>query len=80
MTFILFLIVSISFMLIRNTVAYQNRVKILNAIYAYNLNHISTISYGEMEPYEFTLFRIWDFGCTRIVPLETFKMIQPYLH
>lgn len=86
MMFILFLMVCTGFLFIRNEVAYQNRVKILNAICDYNLNQISSetygslISYDEMEPYESTMWRIWDFGCIRIVPPETFKMIQPYLH
>lgn len=69
---------------IRNEVAYQNRSKILDAIYLYQLDlldtgKVSQVDYEDMESYDRTVFRIFDFGCRHILPEEKFALIEPYL-
>ena len=72
------------FMLIRNSVVYENHMKIINAIHEYNQQQISlhnfdlTIEYYT-EPYDRTMWRLWDFGCKRIVTPDIYKKIEPYL-
>ena len=41
--------------------------------------HKMTIEYDVMEDYSKTLLRFWDWGCTRIVPRDTYELIKPYL-
>lgn len=72
------------FMLIRNHFVYENHMKVINAIHEYNQEQISlhnfdlTIEYYT-EPYERTMWRLWDFGCKRIVTPDVYKKIEPYL-
>lgn len=56
---------------------------ITNAIYEYKLDTILhsesiLVNYDDMEPYESTIKRFWDFGYKRILPKEKFKIIKPY--
>lgn len=75
-------------LLIKNYVTYNQHTKISNAIFAYNMYLIingdycignNSVNYDDMESYESTLFRLWDWGCTRILPKEKFEIIKPYL-
>lgn len=64
--------------------AYQNQMRILNAIRDYGSECIWTnkpilVDFDEMEPLERTFFRFWDWGCTRILPAEKFEIIKPYI-
>lgn len=69
---------------IRNNITYNNHLKILNAIYLYNISSIGeknkvSVTYEDMEPYDTTYNRIWDLGCTRILPPEKFEVIKPFI-
>lgn len=71
--------------LIKNEVTYRNRIKILDAIFRYDLDQIDLgICYfpdlvGEMESYDKTLRRWWDWGYTRILPERYFLLIEPFI-
>lgn len=64
--------------------AYQNQMKILNAILDYGSECIWSnkpilVDFDEMESLTRTLFRFWDWGYTRILPTEKFEIIKPYI-
>lgn len=42
-------------------------------IYAYE------VSPSDMETYDSTLWRLWDWGYTRILPKEKFELVKPYI-
>ena len=73
-------------MLIKNEITYKNQEIILFAIHEYNEDMISRlkcsscISYDEMEDYNSTLWRLWDWGYKHIVPPEIFEAIIPYIN
>lgn len=37
------------------------------------------VDYDDMEDYNNTLYRLWDWGYTRILPPEKFEIIKPYI-
>ncbi len=73
---------------IKNEVTFKNDMIICNAIYAY-LSHLieegqydpenRPVTFEDMEDYDTTLYRIWDWGYTRILPPEKFELIKPYI-
>ena len=69
------------FYLLKNYVTYRNRAIIIYAIclYSWNNNLVVTDIYDDMESYDQTLFRLWDFGYKRILPTEQFEKIKPYI-
>ena len=74
------------FMLIRNEITYRNHRIIGDAIYAYGMDCILNgtflsreVCYDDVESYEKTIFRLWDFGYTRLLPPEKFEIIKPYI-
>lgn len=81
----MFVLFSVIFDLIHSAFAYRNHDKIMDAITRYNQYNFSIgkhechISYSEMEPYEKTLNRFWDFGCKNILKKEKFEMVKPYI-
>lgn len=79
MAFVLFMIV----LAIKNEVAYIQSCKIIDAIqeFAYSTGKYEVASnyLWSMESYEKTLYRLWDWGCTRIVPEDVFNEIKPYI-
>ena len=71
-------------MLIKNEVIYRQRKKILKAIkeyenMCYKHGEISNVDCENIENYDSTLFRIWDWGYTRILPKDKFEIIKPYI-
>jgi hypothetical protein len=66
---------------------YKNHLIIANAIYLYNKHLIDTgeytekniVSYSDMEDYDTTLCRVWDWGYTRILPPEKLELIKPFI-
>ena len=62
---------------------YENQKIILDAIVGYDddYNDLSkTLELmGNMESYSSTVFRLWDWGYTRILPKEDFELIKPYI-
>ena len=72
------------YLLVRNDVALKNHTKILYAIYDYRLeciinNEHPVLSYDDMEPYEKTMFRLFDFGYDNILPYDKLEIIKPYI-
>jgi len=73
-------------MLHKNNVTGKNYNKILNAIYKYSLDQLNngnledlTYLYDKIEPYQKTLYRLWDYGYKNIVPKDVFDKIEPYI-
>ena len=75
------------FVFIKNGVTYYMQEKIGDAILAYQLDRIrkgdihgsDLVSVWDIERYEKTLFRFWDWGYTRILPPEKFELIKPFI-
>jgi hypothetical protein len=71
-------------MMIKNEFAHKNRIKILIAIRDYKM-HCATyyepeeVDWADMEHYDKTLYRLWDWGCTRILPKEKYEIIEPFI-
>lgn len=42
-------------------------------------NEIMVNLYDNMEPYDKTFWRFWDWGYKRILPPEKFKLVEPYI-
>lgn len=70
-------------LLLKNDNTYNQQIKVLCAIQKWGNNTGNTskaIEYmHSMEQYEVTLFRLWDWGCTRIVPKDVYEVIKPYI-
>lgn len=80
--FILLLLIFIVFplMIAKINVAHRQRIRIINAIYSYQLETVFyDVSYRDMEPFDKTCKRFWDWGYTRILPKEKFEIIKPYI-
>lgn len=75
------------FICIRTKVAERNHKKIARAIYEYkkallhgNLSRKKPdIDWSEMEFFDQTVKRFWDFGCTRILPKEKYELVKPFI-
>ena len=72
--------------LIKNNVTFQQHEKVINAIYAYSMKLIEEhrwediqVEFDDMEPYDRTMLRLWDWGPTRILPPEKYEIIKPYI-
>ena len=69
---------------IKNSVTYINHKRISDAIHIYRLESFKKgiyepeVDYEDSEEYFKTLFRLWDWGYTRILPKEKFDIIKPY--
>lgn len=82
----LFLVIAFCvFLLYKNAKTYKNTIKITNAIHAYHKFMISArnydykVDYDDMEDYDSTLWRLWDFGHKNILPKEKFRAIGPFM-
>lgn len=70
---------------IKNEVTFRNRMRILDAIYDYDINCIREdrgsdyIEWNHMESYDDTFSRFWDWGYKHILPEEDFKKIEKYI-
>lgn len=73
------------FLLIKNNITFNNRELMREAIYLYltdeSVDTESTmwIYFDDMESYEETLYRLWDFGYKHILPKEKYEIIKPYI-
>lgn len=70
--------------LIKNNVTLNNHTIVGEAILAYRLhcihNHTeAVVDWDDEESYNKTLFRIWDWGYTRILPPDKFEIIKPFI-
>lgn len=68
--------------LLKNECTAYMRMKISDAIISYQLNRDffgRIVSLNDMEDYDSTFYRWWDWGYTRILPPEKFKIIKPWI-
>lgn len=72
--------------LVKNDVTYRNHKMIGDAIYAYNMRMILDgrseeiqVGYDDIESYDETYLRFWDWGPTRILSPEKYEIIKPYI-
>lgn len=72
--------------LIKNENTYKNRMIIAHAIFRYHSALILSeraddisVSYDDMEPYDDTFKRWWDWSYTRLLPSEKFELVKPYI-
>lgn len=74
-------------LMVKNSVTFSMHNKITDAIFRYKIWHIdhgdmeahSLVDFWDVESYEATLFRIWDWGYKRILPPEKFELIKPFI-
>lgn len=84
--YIIFMIAIGVFLKARNHATFRNHAIITDAIYAYrsyqikhgNYSHFE-VGYEDKEDYNETFMRMWDWGYTRILPPEKFKIIEPFI-
>ena len=85
MIWILLVVIAFCLMaLVRNERVFCMRMLINQAIFVYSVDCIENdypilVDYSDMEPYGQTMNRLWDWGYTRILPPEQYKLIEPYL-
>ena len=81
------LLVGVIILMVKNDVTHAMHHKILDAIYYYKMWYIDhddiiashKVEFYDIEPYDVTLFRIWDWGYKRILPPEKFELIKPFI-
>lgn len=80
--------------IIKNDITYRNQGIILEAIFDYKIDMIDKarkngtimdgvkyeVDYSDMEDYNSTLWRIFDWGYENILPSDKFEIIKPYIH
>lgn len=75
--------------LIKNEFTYINHTIIACAIHKYHMHLIEEglfdrnnidVTYEDMEDYDTTQERFWDWGYTRILPPEKFELIKPFIN
>ena len=79
------------FLIVRNNVAYENRIYIMNAISNYKLDVIVNhyfgngtepsylVDYDDMEAYFKTFMRFWDFSPKHILSDEKYSLVKDYM-
>ena len=79
------LALSCTYILVRICVVYENRAIVHEAIYAYIRDMTKRgefnyeVNYYDMEPFNKSVLRLFDFGCTKILPEEKYEIIEPYI-
>lgn len=76
-------IIFVIFMLIKNEITCKNHLIIVDAAFDYaqdikNFGEFLRIT-SNLESYEATLHRLWDFGCENILPKADYELIKPYI-
>lgn len=85
MTIRYIVLIALVFFVLKNTNALIMRMKIIDAIYNYNIHCIENgcvydhKGYDQMEHYMRTLFRFYDWGCSNIVPFEDYLEIVNFI-
>ena len=81
----------IVFMLVKHEIIRKNRLIISDAIHRYRMNVIAKhdfknsfepkydVAFEDMEPYDKTFWRLWDWSYKRILPKDKFAIIEPYI-
>lgn len=81
------LILVCMFVIWKNENTFKNRAKIIEAIYYFEVDMTQKGDYEslrkvdclDMEDYNDTLNRFWDWGYTRILPKDKYEIIKPYI-
>lgn len=80
------LVVCLMVLMVRNEIVYRNRDLVRKSIFAYHKDRIEQglyfdfeVDYSDMEEYEKTLFRLWDWGYKRILPKGKYEIIKEYI-
>lgn len=82
---VIFALISI-FMAVKNNNTLNKRFIITNAIFEYNVDIIngivigSLMSYDDIESYDRTLWRLWDWGYKHILPKDKYELIKGYIN
>ena len=71
-------------LLFKNIATFSNAEKILNAIFIYELdcsdkNCEPLVTPDDMESYDKTLFRLWDWEYKHIIPKDKFEIIKKFV-
>lgn len=73
-------------LLIKNEVTFKHQMRINDAIYNYHMDRIHNrphsegeVDWKDMESYDKTLFRFWDWGYKRILPPDKYEIIKPFI-
>ena len=77
----------LSYMLGKNANTHTKRRIIIDAISSYKHNALDKydftalhlVEYDDMEEYSVTMWRLWDWGYTRILPKEKFELVKKYI-
>ena len=73
------------YMILKSENACSMHLKLLKAIDAYNISSIDKreydkiIPYDLLEDYDTTLWRLFDWGYTRILPPDILELVKPYI-
>ena len=72
------------FMMIREEITFKNHSKIIKAIRGYqcvcrSTGRKSMVDYDDMEAFDQTMERVYDWGCKKILPKDKFELIKPFL-
>lgn len=81
------LLVCTAVMGLKNDATFFARTKITDAIFKYHMHCIVSnnyegarlVTFEDMESYDDTMRRIWDWGYKRILPPEKFELIKPFI-
>lgn len=83
--YIIFILFLVCF-LIKNLFTFRQSTLIDEAIFLYHMEQINNGNYGpfevtwsDEESYDKTLWRLWDWGYTRILPREKYDFLKPYI-
>lgn len=84
LTFCILVLICLGIFAIKNNVTFYNHMIITDAIFAYTMfcirnNKQPVVNYNDEEDYDKTLFRIWDWGYTKILPPDKFEIIKPFI-
>lgn len=84
---VLFLALAIGlYMIAKNEVTFRNHSIITNAVCTYRLDMLDkdqyedcVVDFIDIEDYNTTLLRLWDWSYKRLLPPEKFEVIKPYI-
>lgn len=77
-------LIALAIMFIKNDITFKHHMRILNAICAYRMDCISNkvdalVDFSDVEDYDKTLLRVWDWSMKRILPKDKYEIIKPYI-
>ena len=81
------LLVLLGLFMLKNENACKNHCIIIDVILEHHIRVLNSsdmlrhfeVDYNDAEPYGKTLFRLYDWGYTRILPKEKYEIIKPYI-